>query len=69
MAAQSPVSLTFYFHDKKSGTLYETVQGVVRWGEKLGKLFMVGVEFSAPLNEEDNFLILSHIELAKEFED
>ena len=63
----TPVSLTCYFQDKRAGLLFESVAGVVRWEQKFGRLFMVGVEFDAPLNEEHQFLILSHIELTKEF--
>ena len=65
--AKASVFLTFYFQDKKAGILYESVQGVVQWEQKFGRLFMVGVQFPAPLNEENHFLILSHIELAKGF--
>lgn len=65
--AKSPVTLTFYFQDKRAGMLFESVPGVVQWEQKFGRLFMVGVQFNAPLNEEDHFLILSHIELTKEF--
>lgn len=64
--AKAPVSMTFYFQDKRAGVLYESVAGVVRWEQKFGRLFMVGAQFHDPLNEEDHFLILSHIELTKE---
>ncbi len=64
--AKAPVSMTFYFQDKRAGILYESVSGVVRWEQKFGRLFMVGAQFHAPLNEDDHFLILSHIELTKE---
>ena len=64
--AKAPVSITFYFQDKRAGILYESVSGVVQWEQKFGRLFMVGVQFNAPLNENDHFLILSHIELTKE---
>ena len=64
---KTPVSLTLYFHDIKEGILKEVVQGVVQWEQKFGRLFMVGVKFPAPLNPEDHFIILSHIEQAKEF--
>jgi len=66
VGAKTHVSLTFYFQDKRAGMLFESVAGVVRWEQKFGRLFMVGVEFYAPLNEENHFLILSHIELTKE---
>lgn len=66
VGARTPVSMTFYFQDKRAGVLYESVQGVVRWEQKFGRLFMVGAQFNAPLNEDDHFLILSHIELTKE---
>ena len=64
--AKAPVSLTFYFQDKTAGMLYESVSGVIQWEQKFGRLFMVGAQFNAPLNVDDHFLILSHIELTKE---
>jgi hypothetical protein len=66
LGAKAAVSLTFYFQDKRAGILYESVPGVVRWEQKFGRLFMVGAQFNAPLNVDNHFLILSHIELTKE---
>jgi len=64
--AKAPITLTFYFQDKRAGVLYEKVSGVVQWEQKFGRLFMVGAQFNTPLNVDDHFLLLSHIELTKE---
>lgn len=64
--AKAPVTLTFYFQDKRAGILYESVSAVIRWEQKFGRLFMVGAQFNAPLNVDDHFLTLSHIEQVKE---
>lgn len=63
------VLLTFYFVDEKGSILTETIKGIIRWTKNFGHLQTGGVEFTEPLNEETNFLALSHIELVKEFED
>ena len=67
VGAKAPISLTFYFQDKRAGMLFESVSGVVHWEQKFGRLFIVGAQFQAPLNEDDHFLILSNIELTKEY--
>jgi hypothetical protein len=66
MGAKAPVSITFYFRDARAGLLFESIAGVVKWEQKFGRLFMVGVQFQAPLNEDEHFLLLSHIELTKD---
>ena len=66
---ESEVVITLYFHDKREGVLSESVGGMIKWAQNFGTLNAAGIEFSADLNEEDHFLILSHIELVKEFED
>jgi hypothetical protein len=64
----SEAVITLYFHDKREGLLSESVQGKIKWTETFGTLSAAGIEFSRDLNEEDHFLILSHIEILKEFE-
>ncbi len=65
----SKISITFHFDDEQKQTASESVQGQVRWTKKLGPFHTAGIEFFSELNEENNFLLLSQIEQAKEFED
>lgn len=64
----SKAVITLYFHDKKEGLLSESARGTIKWAQTFGSLNAAGMEFSEELNEEDHFLILSHIELVKDFE-
>lgn len=61
--------LTFYFPDERGAILSEIAKGVIRWTRNFGHLQTGGIEFIEPLNEDTNFLTLSHIELVKELED
>jgi hypothetical protein len=64
----SKAVITLYFHDKREGLLSESIQGTVKWSHDFKTLNAAGIEFSGDLSEEDHFLILSHIELIKEYE-
>lgn len=64
----SEATATLHFYDKREGLLAESVQGTIKWTQNFGGLHAAGIEFSRDLNEEDHFLILSHIEIMKEFE-
>lgn len=65
----SEAVITLFFYDKREGLLSESVRGTIKWTQTFGTLNAAGIEFSGDLNEEDHFLILSHIEIVKEFED
>jgi hypothetical protein len=64
----SEATITLHFYDKREGLLAESAQGTVKWTQSFESLNAAGIEFSHDLNEEDHFLILSHIEILKEFE-
>lgn len=64
----SEITITFHFEDEQKSKVLESVKGVVKWSRKLGSLYTAGVEWMADVNEEDIFLALSQIELAKEYQ-
>lgn len=68
LAPKSEVSLTFYFNDEQGAVHSESVNGIIRWAKNFGHIQTGGIEFSEELSEENHFIILSHIEMAKEFE-
>lgn len=68
LAVKSEVSLTFYFNDEQGKVHSESINGIIRWAKNFGHLQTGGIEFSEELSEENHFVILSHIEMAKEFE-
>jgi hypothetical protein len=68
LAVKSEVLLTFFFNNEQGAVHSESVKGVIRWAKNFGHLQTGGVEFTEELSEDSHFVILSHIEMAKEFE-
>lgn len=64
----SKVRLTFRFNDEQGNAHSESILGIVRWARSFGPLQTSGIEFSSPLDEENHFVTLSQIEMAKELE-
>jgi hypothetical protein len=62
------VELTFHFRQDKDGETVERIPGVVKWAVQLGIFHTAGIQFAFPLNEEDHFLTVALIELAKDFD-
>jgi hypothetical protein len=67
-AENGNVDLTFHFKQGPEQESLEQVSGVVKWAVQLGTFHTAGIQFSALLSEEDQFLTVALIELAKEFE-
>ena len=68
LEAGSEVTIIFHFEDEQKFKALESVKGVVKWVQKMGPFFTTGVRWADEVKEQDIFLILSQIELAKEFE-
>jgi hypothetical protein len=63
----SNISITFQFENEKKKTVFESIQGKVKWTKRLG-LYHTGVEFLSEINEKNHAGIFSQIEKAKELE-
>lgn len=57
----SEIFITFHFENEKKRTVFESIQGKVKWTKKLG-LNHAGVEFLSEINEKNHAGILSRIE-------
>lgn len=63
----SNISITFQFENEKKKTVFESIQGKVKWTKRLG-LVHTGVEFLSEINEKNHVGIFSQIEKAKALE-
>ncbi len=63
----SHISITFQFENEKKKTVFESIQGKVKWTKRLG-LFHAGVEFLSEIDEKNHVGIFSQIEKAKAVE-